>query len=91
MATIQEAKQPGEEQVVDKRRAKKSLQRDNGTLNFIGVFGPIVRSDRGGPHTHLLPKLLACGTELEPGFALPESYAVGASIFSVAGTNERAC
>ena len=55
-------------------------------IGRIEVFGPIVRSDRGGPHTHLLPKLLACGTELEPGFALPEGYAVGASIFSVAGT-----
>jgi predicted Fe-S protein YdhL (DUF1289 family) len=58
----------------------------------IEVFGPIVRSDRGGPHTHLLPKLLACGDELDPGFALPEGYAVGASIFSVAGTaSARVC
>jgi hypothetical protein len=52
-------------------------------IGRIEVFGPIVRSNRGGPHTHLLPKLLACGTELEPGFALPEGNAVGASIFPV--------
>jgi hypothetical protein len=61
-------------------------------IGRIEVFGPIVRSDRGGPHTHLLPKLLACGNELDPGFALPEGYAVGASIFSVAGTaSARVC
>jgi len=47
----------------------------------IEVFGPIVRSDRGGPHTHLLPKLIACGNGLEPGFALPDGYAAGVSIF----------
>lgn len=52
-------------------------------IGRIEVSGPIVRSDRGGPHTHLLPKLLACGGELEPGFALSEGYAVGTSIFSV--------
>jgi hypothetical protein len=50
-------------------------------IGRIEVYGPIVRTDRGGPHAHLLPKLLAFGNELEPGFALPEGYAVGASIF----------
>jgi predicted Fe-S protein YdhL (DUF1289 family) len=61
-------------------------------IGRIEVFGPIVRSDRGGPHTHLLPKLLACGNELKPGFALPEGYAAGASMFSVAGTaSARVC
>ena len=31
-----------EEQVIHKRKAKKSLQHDKGHLNFIGVFGPIL-------------------------------------------------
>ena len=61
-------------------------------IGRIEVFGPIVRSDREGPHTHLLPKLLASGNEMEPGFALPEGYAAGASMFSVAGTaSARVC
>jgi hypothetical protein len=55
-------------------------------IGRIEVFGPIVRSDPGGPHTHLLPQLLALGNELKPGLALPEGYVAGASIFSVAGT-----
>ena len=50
-------------------------------IGRIEVFGPIVRSDRGGPHTHLLPKLFACGNEIESGFALPDGYAAGVSIF----------
>jgi len=50
-------------------------------IGRIEVFGPIVRSDRGEPHTHLLPKLLACGNEIESGFALPDGYAAGVSIF----------
>jgi len=33
----------------------------------------------------------ACGNELEPGFALPEGYAVGASVFSVTGTASCTC
>jgi hypothetical protein len=62
------------------------------SIGRIEVFGPIVRSDRAGPHTHLLPKLLAYRNELEPGFALPEGYAAGASMFPVAGTaNARVC
>jgi predicted Fe-S protein YdhL (DUF1289 family) len=52
-------------------------------IGRIEVFGPIVRSDREGPHTHLLPEFLAQGRELEPGFTLPEGYTVGASIYSV--------
>jgi hypothetical protein len=61
-------------------------------IGRIEVVGPIVRSDRGGPHTHLLTKLLACGSELEPGFPLPEGYAVGASVFSVAAAaSARVC
>ncbi|MFO1048287.1 MAG: DUF1289 domain-containing protein [Geminicoccaceae bacterium] len=40
----------------------------------IEVGGPIQRTAPSGPHTHLLPALLAQGRLLEPGFALPEGY-----------------
>src|SRR5271170_6369441 len=53
-------------------------------IGRIEVSGPILRSSHEGPHTHLLPDLLAYGSELEPGFALPEGYAAGASIFPIA-------
>ncbi|HTT79769.1 MAG TPA: DUF1289 domain-containing protein [Stellaceae bacterium] len=49
-------------------------------IGRIEVSGPILDSDRAGPHTHLLPELLAHRGEHEPGFALPEGYAAGASI-----------
>ena len=52
-------------------------------IGRIEVSGPIIRSGHEGPHTHLLPDLLAYGRELEPGFALPEGYAAGVSIFQV--------
>ena len=40
----------------------------------IEVSGPIQRAAPSGPHTHLLPDLLAQERLLEPGFALPEGY-----------------
>jgi len=52
-------------------------------IGRIEVAGPILRSGHEVPHTHLLPDLLAYGRELEPGFALPEGYAAGVSIFPV--------
>ena len=61
-------------------------------IGRIEVCGPIIRSDRGGPHTHLLPQLLASRSELKPGFTLPEGYTAGVSMFLVAGTaSARAC
>jgi predicted Fe-S protein YdhL (DUF1289 family) len=49
----------------------------------IEVSGPILRSDREGPHTHLLPELLARRHEKEPDFPLPEGYEAGVGIFPV--------
>jgi len=40
----------------------------------IEVTGPIQRAAPSGPHTRLLPDLLAQERLLEPGFALPEGY-----------------
>lgn len=53
-------------------------------IGRIEVSGPILRSGHEGPHTHLLPDLLAYRRELEPGFSLPEGYAAGVSIFPIA-------
>ncbi len=50
-------------------------------LGRLEVTGPILRHDHQGPHTHLLPDLLAQRRELEPGFALPEGYAPCASFY----------
>jgi predicted Fe-S protein YdhL (DUF1289 family) len=50
-------------------------------IGRIEVSAPILNSDRKGPHTHLLPELLAHRREQEPGFALPEGYTAGVSIF----------
>jgi hypothetical protein len=50
-------------------------------IGRIEVSGPILRSDREGPHTHLLPELLGYGHEQQPGFALPEGYQAGVSVF----------
>ncbi|HEU0216863.1 MAG TPA: DUF1289 domain-containing protein [Stellaceae bacterium] len=50
-------------------------------IGRIEVFRPILNSDREGPHTHLLPALLACRQEQEPGIALPEGYQAGVSVF----------
>jgi predicted Fe-S protein YdhL (DUF1289 family) len=58
-------------------------------IGRIEVYAPILRLGREGPHTHLLPNLLALGHELEPGFALPEGYAAGVSIFPLA--SQEAC
>lgn len=52
-------------------------------MGRVEVSGPILRTDHAGPHTHLLPQLLAQGRELEPGFELPEGYVAGVSIFPV--------
>jgi len=51
------------------------------SIGRIEVSGPIQRSSNEGPHTHLLPEFLARRRELEPGFALPECYSAGISIF----------
>ena len=53
-------------------------------IGRIEVSGPILRSGRAGPHTHLLPDLLAQGRELELGFTLPDGYTAGASFFPIA-------
>jgi hypothetical protein len=45
------------------------------------VEGPILRHGHEGPHTHLLPELLAQNRELEPGCELPEAYAPCASFY----------
>jgi predicted Fe-S protein YdhL (DUF1289 family) len=50
-------------------------------IGRIEVSGSILHSDREGPHTHLMPEHLAYRHELESGFALPEGYAAGVSIF----------
>jgi len=44
-----------------------------------------------GPHTHLLPELLATGLELAPGRDLPPDYAPAASLFPGPGTAELWC
>lgn len=46
----------------------------------IEVTGPILRTAPSGPHTHLLPDLLAQGRVLEPGFALPDGYVACATL-----------
>ena len=46
----------------------------------IEVSGPIQRAVPSGPHTHLLPDLLAQERLLEPGFALPEGYVACATL-----------
>jgi predicted Fe-S protein YdhL (DUF1289 family) len=51
-------------------------------IGRIEVFGPILHRDREGPHTHLLPEQLAYRHEPESGFALPEGYTAGVSIFA---------
>jgi len=50
-------------------------------IGRIEVSGPILDRDREGPHTHLLPELLGQRHEQQPGFALPEGYQPGLSIF----------
>jgi predicted Fe-S protein YdhL (DUF1289 family) len=52
-------------------------------IGRIEVSGPILHRDREGPHTHLLPEVLAHRPLPEAGFALPEGYAAGVSIFPV--------
>lgn len=47
----------------------------------IEVTGPILREGHAGPHTHLLPPLLAQRREMEPGFDLPEGYLAGAVLY----------
>ncbi|HMR31327.1 MAG TPA: DUF1289 domain-containing protein [Geminicoccaceae bacterium] len=44
-------------------------------LGRMEVEGPILHHGHEGPHSHLLPDLLAQNRELEPGFELPEAYA----------------
>ncbi len=51
----------------------------------IEVAGPILREGHAGPHTHLLPALLAQRREMEPGFDLPEGYLAGAVVYPPAG------
>lgn len=46
----------------------------------IEVIGPILRAAWSGPHTHLLPDLLAQGRTMDPGFALPEGYVACATL-----------
>jgi predicted Fe-S protein YdhL (DUF1289 family) len=59
-------------------------------IGRIEVFGPILHRDREGPHTHLLPELLKYRREQQPGFALPEGYQTGVSIFPTqSGAPER--
>ncbi|WP_151180440.1 DUF1289 domain-containing protein [Hypericibacter terrae] len=41
-----------------------------------------------GPHTHLLPDLLAMDRELGPGFELPEAYAPGAIFYPSLPAND---
>ncbi len=41
-----------------------------------------------GPHTHLLPDLLAMNRELGPGFELPEAYAPGAIFYPSLPAND---
>ncbi|MGH6938094.1 DUF1289 domain-containing protein [Hypericibacter sp.] len=41
-----------------------------------------------GPHTHLLPDLLAMGREMGPGFELPEAYAPGAIFYPSPPAND---
>lgn len=50
-------------------------------LGRLEIEGPILRDGHEGPHTHLLPELLARNRELEPGFELPEAYAPCASFY----------
>jgi predicted Fe-S protein YdhL (DUF1289 family) len=52
-------------------------------IGRIEVSGPILHRDHEGPHTHLLSEVLAHPTLPESGFALPEGYAAGVSIFPV--------
>lgn len=49
------------------------------------VRGAILNPGHEGPHTHLLPGLLAERRELEPGFELPAAYAPCASFYPPAG------
>ena len=49
-------------------------------IGRIEVSGPILHRDREGPHTHLLPEVLAHPPLPESGFALPEGYKAGISI-----------
>ena len=50
-------------------------------IGRIEVSGPIFHRDREGPHTHLLPEILAYRQLPVSGFALPDGYAAGVSIF----------
>jgi predicted Fe-S protein YdhL (DUF1289 family) len=52
-------------------------------IGRIEVSGSILHRDRDGPHTHLLPEVLSHRTLPGSGFALPEGYAAGVSIFPV--------
>jgi predicted Fe-S protein YdhL (DUF1289 family) len=45
------------------------------------IEGQILRHGDAGPHTHLLPELLAQNRELEPGCELPPAYAPCASLY----------
>ena len=53
-------------------------------LARIEIEGPILRQGHEGPHTHLIPELLAQKRELEPGSELPEAYAPCASFYPAA-------
>jgi predicted Fe-S protein YdhL (DUF1289 family) len=50
-------------------------------IGRIEVSGPILHRDHKGPHTHLLSEVLARRPLPGAGFALPEGYAAGVSIF----------
>jgi predicted Fe-S protein YdhL (DUF1289 family) len=52
-------------------------------IGRIEVSGSILHRDREGPHTHLLPEVLARRPLPEADFALPEGYTAGVSIFPV--------
>ena len=55
----------------------------------IEVAGAILREGHSGPHTHLLPNLLAQDRQMEPGFELPEGYVPCATLVLAAAASAR--
>lgn len=60
-------------------------------IGRIEIDGPIGRPGHVGPHTHLLPDLLAQRREIDPGLDLPPDYAPCASFHPAEASTAATC